>query len=153
MPVEIRREGGRGGNQRALARAARRLLDHLGLEGLHLSLLLCDDTMIRRLNRDYREKDAATDVLSFPMDGAEGPLLGDLAISTDTAARQAEEQGHRLVSELHVLLVHGLLHLLGYDHHGPEQTRQMRAAEAELLAVLDEDAASLIHRARVSHRP
>ena len=115
------------------------LLRRLDLEQGELSIVLCDDAFMRPLNRDYRGKDAATDVLSFAMQEGDGlleddPVLGDLVISVETAARQAEEQGHDLDAELRVLLVHGLLHLLGYDHEVDEaEAAEMRAAEAKLL--------------------
>jgi probable rRNA maturation factor len=83
-----------------------------------VSVLLTTDKAIRRLNRDFRGKNKATDVLSFPAEaGFVGELIaGDLAISVDTALKQAREQGHALTCELKVLLLHGLLHLAGYDH-------------------------------------
>jgi probable rRNA maturation factor len=88
-----------------------------GLEG-SVSVLLTGDAEIRRLNREFRGKDKATDVLSFP--AGKGPgrarMAGDLAISVDTAARQAARRGHALDAELRVLLLHGVLHLAGYDH-------------------------------------
>jgi rRNA maturation RNase YbeY len=80
--------------------------------------MLCDDARIREMNKEWRGKDSATDVLLFPEDqpaGAPLMLLGDLVISVDTAARQAEERRHSLVDELRILLVHGLLHVLDYD--------------------------------------
>ena len=118
------------------------LLRRLDLEASELSLVVCDDAFIRPLNRDYRGKDAPTDVLSFAMQEGEAvrdddPVLGDLVISAETAARQAAEQGHDLDAELRVLLVHGLLHLLGYDHEVDEtEAAEMRTAEAKLLAEL-----------------
>ncbi|MGA8111043.1 MAG: rRNA maturation RNase YbeY [Acidobacteriaceae bacterium] len=93
-----------------------------------ISVLLTGDREIRRLNREFRHKDKATDVLSFPvipheptkgLSGAPGGqerAAGDVAISVETAARQAEEQGHRLAAELRILALHGLLHLAGFDH-------------------------------------
>ncbi|HLH34407.1 MAG TPA: rRNA maturation RNase YbeY [Alloacidobacterium sp.] len=89
--------------------------------GLHgeVSILLASDATIRTLNRDYRKKDKATDVLSFPVDTfhVDAPKqAGDLAISLDTAQRQAEEHGHSLQVEVKILMLHGLLHLAGYDH-------------------------------------
>ena len=88
----------------------------VGLEG-EVDVLLAGDRTLRRLNRDYRGKDKATDVLSFPaakeLTGEHG---GDLAISLDTAKRQADEHGHTLRDEVRVLLLHGLLHLSGMDH-------------------------------------
>lgn len=88
-----------------------------GLEG-SVSALLTGDDEIRRLNREFRGKDEATDVLSFPAGEAIGRVrtAGDLAISVETAAREAERLGHSLDVELRVLLLHGTLHLAGYDH-------------------------------------
>lgn len=83
-----------------------------------VSVLLTGDAAIRTLNRDFRHKDKATDVLSFPAAEMSGRarLAGDLAISVETAARAAEARGHSLVLELKILLLHGLLHLAGFDH-------------------------------------
>lgn len=88
-----------------------------GLAG-SISVLLAGDEEIQRLNREFRSKDKPTDVLSFPagQGAGRGRMAGDLAISLDTAARQADEQGHSLDTELRVLLLHGILHLAGYDH-------------------------------------
>jgi probable rRNA maturation factor len=81
-----------------------------------VTVLLTSDAAIRRLNRQFRGKNKATDVLSFPaLEMVEG-VAGDLAISVDTARRQAREQGHALGVEIKVLMLHGLLHLAGYDH-------------------------------------
>jgi len=87
-----------------------------------VSILLTTDKSIRRLNRDFRGKNKATDVLSFPAEaGFVGELIaGDLAISAETALKQAREQGHALTCELKILLLHGLLHLAGYDHEVDE---------------------------------
>jgi probable rRNA maturation factor len=106
----------------------------VGLSG-EVDVLLAGDATLRRLNREFRGKDKATDVLSFP--AAEGfaaehggGFAGDLAISLQTAARQAREHGHGLRDEVRVLLLHGLLHLSGMDH---ERDRgEMAAREAEL---------------------
>jgi probable rRNA maturation factor len=86
-----------------------------------VNVLLTTDAAIRRLNRRFRGKDKATDVLSFPAaDPVPGPaaerIAGDLAVSVTTALRQAVEQGHSLSTEIKVLILHGLLHLAGYDH-------------------------------------
>ncbi len=94
---------------------------------------------MRTLNRRYRGKDRTTDVLSFPMrEGAfadlRPELLGDIVISVPAAERQAKEAGHSLIREIERLLVHGLLHLLGYDHErGPAAARRMRRREREIL--------------------
>lgn len=98
-----------------------------------VSIALVDDRVSRRLNREHRGKDMATDVLSFPVGPqASGPrpVLGDLAIATGVARRQAREHGHALNTELRILALHGLLHLLGYDHE--QDDGRMARAEARL---------------------
>jgi len=107
-----------------------------------LSLVLCDDTFIHGLNRDYRGFDKPTDVLSFSQREGEGadpddPVLGDVIISIETAVRQAEFRGHSLARELTVLMVHGVLHLLGFDHIEDDEALIMEAKEVELLKMLD----------------
>jgi probable rRNA maturation factor len=82
-----------------------------------VSVMLAGDGEIRRLNREFRGKDKATDVLSFPQGNiGRSRAAGDLAISVETAAREAARRGHSLDLELRVLLLHGVLHLAGYDH-------------------------------------
>lgn len=106
-----------------------------GLEG-SVSVLLADDGEIRRLNREFRGKDKATDVLSFPAGDAPGRSrsAGDLAISVETASREAERRGHSLDVELRVLLLHGTLHLAGYDHEtdSGEMARKENALRKKL---------------------
>lgn len=113
-----------------------------GAEYFEISLLMTDDERIRELNRQYREKDYATDVLSFPMSEdpfEEGGMLGDIVISADTAAKQAADAGIELRRELAFLFIHGLLHLLGYDHEeGPEQEEEMFSLQEEILQNLIE---------------
>ncbi len=96
------------------------LCDCLELGVVELSVLVTDDARMRVLNRDYRGRDAPTDVLSFPSLAAPLPdgvrRLGDLALSCDRAAQQAREIGHSLACEIRFLCLHGVLHLLGYDH-------------------------------------
>lgn len=90
-------------------------------------MLVTSDAEIRRLNRAFRHKDRPTDVLSFPAADFQRVHAGDLAISIDTAARQANAHGHSLETELRILLLHGLLHLAGYDHeadHGEMAARE-----------------------------
>lgn len=105
----------------------------VGLDG-DVEVLLADDATLRRLNRSFRHKNKATDVLSFPAaenpDGYAGGYAGDLAISLDTAARQAAEFGHSLRDEVRILLLHGLLHLTGMDHEADDG--EMAAREGEL---------------------
>ena len=108
-----------------------------------VDITIVTDDEIHALNRDYRNVDRATDVLSFALDedggepelvgGPEVHLLGDIIISAETAARQAEEFGHGLEREIVYLAVHGLLHLLGYDHMQEEDKVIMRAKEEEAL--------------------
>ena len=108
-----------------------------GLEGT-VDVLLADDATLRRLNKTFRGKNKATDVLSFPAGATtvffgepDAPeLAGDLAISLETAARQAAQYGHSLRDEVRVLLLHGVLHLAGFDHE--MDSGEMAAREAEL---------------------
>ncbi len=119
-----------GLSRTGLGRFLRAVLGAVGLRG-EVAVLLSDDRRLRRLNREFRGKDKATDVLSFPVDAetANGHA-GDLAISLETAARQAREQGHSLRDELRVLLLHGVLHLAGMDHESDRG--EMADREAEL---------------------
>ena len=102
--------------------------------------MLTDDAEMRKLNRQYRGIDRATDVLSFPQDDppvAGMPvLLGDVVISCETAARQARDNGEKIEREMNRLLIHGVLHLLGHDHESdPPAARRMRRLERKLLAL------------------
>lgn len=110
-----------------------------------VSVVLADDAYIHQLNRQYRGKDCPTDVLSFALnegeepevfDGPEEVLLGDIVISLETASRQAREYGHSLDRELAYLTVHGILHLLGYDHMTEEEKQEMRQEEEYILSCL-----------------
>jgi probable rRNA maturation factor len=134
---DVRRSGVDG---RALVATAKRLLSAAGEEDSALSLTLVGDKSIRELNRDYRGKDAPTDVLSFPMERSPAPeaerLLGDVVISVETAARQAAEYDATLQREIYRLLIHGLLHLLGYDHVLAAQRRLMEQEERRLAAAI-----------------
>ena len=119
----------------------------LGLSEVELSILLCDDAFIHPLNRDYRGTDKPTDVLSFAM-REEGdpndPVLGDVIISIERAQEQAQERGHEVGVELALLLVHGILHLLGYDHEDDEEAQVMEAKEKEILSTLDVEWSSVL---------
>jgi rRNA maturation RNase YbeY len=126
---------------RRLGRSARRLLAALGLADAELSLVLVSDGVMRGLNRRWRGADRPTDVLAFAQrEGAGAPpadLLGDVVISVDTARRQAVAFGHPLADEGERLLVHGLLHLLGYDHErSTREARRMQRKERALLRAL-----------------
>ncbi|GAB2284834.1 hypothetical protein Dimus_019287 [Dionaea muscipula] len=108
-----------------------------GFENVELSILLCNDEFIRKLNKEWRGEDHATDVLSMSqhIPGLKLPILvlGDIVISVETAARQADERGHTLLDEIRILLVHGLLHLLGFDHEISEEAEAEMEKEEELL--------------------
>ncbi|MBO5244751.1 MAG: rRNA maturation RNase YbeY [Selenomonadales bacterium] len=110
-----------------------------------VSLMFTDDETIHEMNREYRGIDRPTDVLSFALEegeeeeiygGPEENLLGDIIISVETAVRQAEEYGHSVEREMAFLALHGMLHLLGYDHMEEEERREMRAQEEAILASL-----------------
>ena len=94
-----------------------------------VAIALVSNARMRTLNHRYRDEDHATDVLSFP---SESPLLGDLVIATGVAKRQARDAGHSYQTELRVLALHGLLHLLGYDHEKPNDRGRMERVEARL---------------------
>ena len=127
-------------SERWLKEIARRALDAEGLPNAGLGIVITNDETMRRLNRDYGGEDAVTDVLSFSLnEGApfvsppDGILrLGEVIIAYPTAVRQAAEQGRPTEAEVRHLLIHGTLHLLGYDHAQPEEERRMRGREAEL---------------------
>jgi probable rRNA maturation factor len=111
-----------------------------GSEGAELSVLFCDDAMIRQLNKDWRGKDKATNVLSFPAmqsEGVEGPrLLGDIAIAFETVRREAEADDKPLADHVAHLLVHGFLHLLDHDHEDAAEAEAMEQLETRILARL-----------------
>lgn len=127
--------------------AAEAMLRALKLPKAELSVLLCDDATIHALNRDYRKKNKPTDVLAFAMregpDGhLAGDLLGDVIISLETATRQAKERGAVTRDEVMMLLAHGLLHLLGWDHQTDADDKRMRAETDRMLAVIRRAAAA-----------
>ena len=120
------------------------------MDNYEVSVLITDNDEIRSLNKKYRNVDSATDVLSFPLfeedDNSEEPLffneteeiiLGDIIISAERALEQSEDFGHSFLRELSYLLVHGILHLLGYDHQTEEDKKNMRIMEEKILMKLD----------------
>ncbi len=135
-----------------LRKAAEKALSSLGFQGAELCVLIAGDRRMRTLNREFRGKDKTTDVLSFPAQPgtgaaasgkphghAGGPpvVLGDVVICAPRAAAQAALYGHSVERELVFLLVHGILHLAGYDHEkGPAEERAMREKQRELMARL-----------------
>ena len=121
---------------------ARRLLRALGEARAELTISLVGDGAMHRLNREFRGKDRPTDVLAFAMrEGQRAPgdaaVLGDVVISVDTAVRQAQRRGITTAAEVRTLLVHGVLHLLGYDHErSVAEARRMKAMERRLARSL-----------------
>jgi len=105
-----------------------------------LTVVLTDDEQLQDLNREFRDIDAPTDVLSFPSSESDPETgrryLGDILISVQRAEEQAAAGGHPLEAEIQLLVVHGVLHLLGHDHAEAEEKARMWAAQAEVLARL-----------------
>jgi len=135
-----------------LRQIALNILHHLGCqEQCELSIALVDDQEMQRLNRAYRNIDRSTDVLSFAQQETIDPqfiqphaadasfplLLGDVLLSVETTQKQAEEHGHAFEQELDFLLIHGILHLRGYDHQTDADARVMERLEQELLCYLE----------------
>jgi probable rRNA maturation factor len=145
MTIEVANESGVGVDEPALVSVARYALDHLGINPLaELSLLLMDVPAMTELHVKWMDEPGPTDVMSFPMDELDtarspdetgpGPaLLGDVVLCPDVAAEQAVSAGHSLDDELHLLTVHGILHLLGYDHAEPAEEREMFRLQNDLL--------------------
>jgi probable rRNA maturation factor len=102
-----------------------------------ITVLLADDQAVRELNAQFRGKDSATNVLSFPAAESAHPHLGDIALAYGVCAREAEAQGKPLAHHLIHLAVHGTLHLLGYDHQADAEAEAMEAMERAILARLD----------------
>jgi len=136
---------GFGALEEPIREAAAALARHprLALEpGSEASIVLGSDELVRRLNRTYRGKDAATNVLSFPYQtppgaGPEGgAYLGDVVLAAETVQREAAERSVEPVHHLQHLVVHGLLHLLGYDHQTDADAEAMEVLEAEILAAV-----------------
>ena len=155
VSIDIANESGVGVDEIALAAIARYVLDELGIHPLaELSVLLVDEKAMAALHKDWMNEPGPTDVLAFPMDelrpphlggvnvgraGAEVPgpapsLLGDVVLCPQVAAAQARGAGHSTQDELELLAVHGILHLLGYDHAEPEERADMFGLQDRLLA-------------------
>ena len=129
----------------AVRRAVLTVGELYGVMDAEVSVTLTDDAHIHVLNRDYRSVDRPTDVLSFALTESEEPaildapygvVLGDLVISLERAATQAEEYGHSFLRELSFLTVHGMLHLLGYDHIEEEDRVEMEEEQRHVMDVL-----------------
>ena len=120
-----------------------RIMGHLDCPNHEISILLTGDKDIRRLNQEFRSIDQPTDVLSFPQNADEDPcipeeiILGDIAVSLDIAKAQAKEHGLDFKEEIILLLIHGILHLLGYDHEISEhEETKMRNKTRELFKLV-----------------
>ncbi len=154
ITIEMTIEAGDWGTEDAIRAEVDRAIEAATLIGrfdlpayAELSLVLTDDAHIRDLNRTWRGKDKATNVLSFPAgehheaevsdDYADPPmLLGDIVIARETLVREAEEEGKSRQDHFTHLLVHGFVHLMGYDHEDDAEAEEMEALEAEILAHL-----------------
>lgn len=130
---------------RLVTTAISQILPLLGTSKLgELSLAFIDDKAIKALNRDYRHKDAPTNVLSFP-DMGPAPLLGDIVLAYETILAEAEEKSISVEDHVTHLVIHGFLHLQGYDHETDVQAAQMESLEIKALAALNIDNPYEIH--------
>jgi probable rRNA maturation factor len=126
-----------------ISKKIEKVMSHLDCLNEEVSILLTADGDIRELNQQFRDIDQPTDVLSFPQNAEEDPptpgeiILGDIAVSLDTAQVQAKEHGLTFEEEIILLLIHGILHLLGYDHEISEQEEEkMRSKTRELFKLV-----------------
>jgi probable rRNA maturation factor len=110
----------------------KRIFKHVKEKG-SMQIVFVTQEEIHRLNLTYRNIDRPTDVLSFPNDDSDDKSLGDIFISIEQAIKQAEEYGHGLDREMGFLVVHGYLHLKGYDHHSPEEEKDMMLKQEDML--------------------
>lgn len=144
MTVEVLNESGLQLDVKGLAALSRFVIEQMRVHPqAELCIKAVDEPTIAQLNSMWMEKEGPTDVLAFPMDELrpglvneepEEGVLGDLVLCPAVAERQAETAGHSTEDELELLTVHGILHLLGYDHAEPEEHKEMFGLQAELLA-------------------
>ena len=144
MSIEVLDESGRDVDVRRLSTLARFVMDRMRVHALaELCIKAVDEQTIAELNEQWMDKQGPTDVLAFPMDELrpglvgeepEEGVLGDLVLCPAVAERQGETAGHGTVAEIDLLTVHGILHLLGYDHAEPEEHKEMFGLQDELLA-------------------
>jgi probable rRNA maturation factor len=143
MSIEVLNESGDDVDVSQLSRLARFVMDQMRVHPLaELCMKLVDEATIAELNQKWMEKSGPTDVLAFPMDELrpglvneepEEGVLGDLVLCPAVATKQATEAGHAAPQELQLLTVHGILHLLGYDHAEPDEHKEMFDLQAKLL--------------------
>ncbi len=135
--IEIRPSRNAPPTAALLRKAARCTLQACSAVSDDLTIVLTDDEEIRTLNRDFRGLDAPTDVLAFPANETDPQTgeryLGDIVISWERAQQQAAEHGHSPEAEVQLLVVHGVLHLLGFDHEAPEERARMWTAQNAIL--------------------
>ncbi len=112
---------------------ARMILDDFGFDQSEISIALVDDPTIRDLNKQYLNHDYETDVISFVLEESDTALTGQLLVSTDTAEKMGQQIGVPMQHELLLYVIHGMLHLVGFDDTDPESAEKMRAAEADYL--------------------
>ena len=131
-------------DRRKIRSVITKLCKHLDCTGKEISLTFVSDARIQELNREYRDKNKPTDVLSFSLQEGEfseinPDILGDIVISVETAKKNAQKNGLSLEQEINFLIIHGLLHLLGYNHENTtkEEAGKMRRKQKELLNVLE----------------
>ena len=144
MTVAVNNESGDDVDEHQLQKLAQFVLDEMAVHPqAELSLMLVDEGTMTRLHEQFMGEDGPTDVLAFPMDDlrpspdedvAESALLGDVVLCPTIAASQAADAGHPASDELRLLCTHGILHLLGYDHHEPDDEREMFGLQARLLS-------------------
>ena len=144
MSIEVLNESGHEFDVRRLSRLARFVMDEMRVHPqAELCIKAVDEDTIAQLNEQWMDKEGPTDVLAFPMDELrpglvdeepEEGVLGDLVLCPDVAERQGVTAGHGKDAEIELLTVHGILHLLGYDHAEPEEHREMFGLQDELLA-------------------
>lgn len=130
-----------GGFLAAIARATVAGADLEAVPGSELGVVFSDDETVCELNGQYRGKNTPTNVLSFPVDdgngGPPGPLIGDIILAHETILRESHDLGLPFTDHLTHLIVHGLLHLFGYDHETDEDAVEMESLETEILAALE----------------
>jgi probable rRNA maturation factor len=151
MSIEVLNESGVDVDERRLVELSRFVLDRLRIHPqADLSITVVDEATMTQLHEQWMDEPGPTDVLSFPMDELRPPrdheeapqegILGDVVLCPAVAERQARAAGHSAEHELHLLTVHGILHLLGYDHAEPAEERVMFAQQDELLAAYESGA-------------
>ena len=133
IQVDFCNQSSREVDHRRLILAATRVLEEAELERAQVSLAVVDDPTMHELNRRHLDHDYPTDVLSFVLEQSNGELEGEVIVSIDTAESQAREYGWAAEDELLLYVIHGVLHLIGYDDKSPEACEEMRLAETRHL--------------------